>query len=186
MPNFIKDAPWYMKDQKAQDPGEKDGVEQGNQADDEKILFHQRIGNKDKKGQSFDNWYRRGLKPDQKPASSRTDAYVKKLQGGTAQAKPRSHFAKFSKGACSNCGATTHNVKECTERPRKLGAKFTQKNMARDEYDTSLQNVKLNFESKRDRWNGYDPNAYKKDVVDRWRLQEELVSQIQKEKEDEA
>ena len=99
------------------------------------------------------------------------------------QAKQRSHFAKFGKGACANCGATTHNAKECTERPRKLGAKFTQKNIARDEYDTSAQNVKLNFESKRDRWNGYDAGVYKKDVVDRWQMQEELVSQIQKERE---
>lgn len=32
---------------------------------------------------------------------------------------------KFRKGACTNCGAITHNAKNCTERPRKLGARYT-------------------------------------------------------------
>ena len=60
MPNFIKDAPWYMKDQKAQ---ENDRENEQGEDDDDKIPFHQRIGsNKDQK-QSFDNWYKRGVKP---------------------------------------------------------------------------------------------------------------------------
>lgn len=52
----------------------------------------------------------------------------------------------------------THKIKECTERPRKVGAKFTQNNIARDEYDTTKQKLKFNYESKRDRWNGYNPD----------------------------
>ena len=64
--------------------------------------------------------------------------------------------AKFKKGACTNCGSTTHKVKECMERPRKIGAKYTNKDIARDEINTEDQELKLGYQAKRDRWNGYD------------------------------
>jgi pre-mRNA-processing factor SLU7 len=41
---------------------------------------------------------------------------------------------KYRKGACENCGAMTHKKKDCLERPRKLGAKFTNANIAYDEF----------------------------------------------------
>lgn len=39
---------------------------------------------------------------------------------------------KFRKGSCENCGAMTHNYKSCMDRPRKIGAKWTNKNIAPD------------------------------------------------------
>ncbi|XP_020873646.1 pre-mRNA-splicing factor SLU7-A-like isoform X2 [Arabidopsis lyrata subsp. lyrata] len=62
----------------------------------------------------------------------------------------------YRKGACEN-GAITHDAKACTERPRKLGAKFTSKNIEPDE---KIQSLKLNYDGKRDRWNGYDSSTY--------------------------
>eukprot|EP00002_Diphylleia_rotans_P025709 TRINITY_DN508_c0_g1_i5.p1 TRINITY_DN508_c0_g1~~TRINITY_DN508_c0_g1_i5.p1 ORF type:complete len:541 (-),score=139.62 TRINITY_DN508_c0_g1_i5:87-1709(-) len=67
---------------------------------------------------------------------------------------------KFRKGACENCGAMTHKKKECTERPRKVGAKYTSKQIAPDEV---VREFSFDYEGKRDRWNGFDPSEY--DVV---------------------
>lgn len=68
---------------------------------------------------------------------------------------------KFRKGACTNCGAMTHKAKECMERPRKIGAVYSSKDIGQDEVDTSKQNIHLSYESKRDRWNGYNTDLYK-------------------------
>ncbi|BEJ13773.1 hypothetical protein CspHIS471_0309470 [Cutaneotrichosporon sp. HIS471] len=76
---------------------------------------------------------------------------------------------KYRKGACENCGAMTHKRKDCVERPRRRGAKFTGKNIASDEV---TQAVPRDFDAKRDRWNGYDPSTYKQ-VVDEYEAEEE-------------
>jgi len=87
------------------------------------------------KHEEFDkNWYNRGQKAG--PAA-----------------------IKFRKGACANCGAMTHKAMECVERPRKVGAKWTSDDIKPDEI---IQDVHLDYDGKRDRWNGYDPNTYKK------------------------
>ncbi|RKP22707.1 Pre-mRNA splicing Prp18-interacting factor-domain-containing protein, partial [Syncephalis pseudoplumigaleata] len=64
---------------------------------------------------------------------------------------------KYRKGACENCGAMTHRSKDCVERPRTKGARWTGKNIRADEV---VQDVDLNFEGKRDRWNGYDASDH--------------------------
>nr|GME03370.1 pre-mRNA-splicing factor SLU7-like [Ipomoea batatas]GME17570.1 pre-mRNA-splicing factor SLU7-like [Ipomoea batatas] len=60
---------------------------------------------------------------------------------------------KYRTGACENCGAMTHTAKSCTERPRKSGAKWTGKRIAPDE---KIEQLELDYDGKRDRWNGYD------------------------------
>ncbi|KAI5066200.1 hypothetical protein GOP47_0018824 [Adiantum capillus-veneris] len=64
---------------------------------------------------------------------------------------------KYRKGACLNCGAMTHDSKACMERPRKLGAKWTNKHIAPDE---KIEAFELDYDGKRDRWNGYDATSY--------------------------
>ncbi|KAI4303734.1 hypothetical protein MLD38_039331 [Melastoma candidum] len=64
---------------------------------------------------------------------------------------------KYRKGACENCGAMTHSSKSCMERPRKIGAKFTNKHIAPDE---KIESFELDYDGKRDRWNGYDATSY--------------------------
>ncbi|KAL8943048.1 MAG: hypothetical protein Q9211_001131 [Gyalolechia sp. 1 TL-2023] len=76
---------------------------------------------------------------------------------------------KFRKGACENCGAMTHKTKECLSRPRAKGAKWTGKDIQADEV---VQDVRLGWDAKRDRWNGYDATEYRA-VIDEY---EELES----------
>lgn len=73
---------------------------------------------------------------------------------------------KFRKGACENCGAITHSAKDCVERPRKTGARWTGDDLKADE---KLTHVELDFEAKRDRWNGYDPSEHSK-LIEEWEL----------------
>ncbi|XP_076148678.1 pre-mRNA-splicing factor SLU7 isoform X1 [Alosa pseudoharengus] len=125
-------------------------------------LKHQRP--QDEEEEQFSNiaeWYKRGV-------------------------QEKSVSTKFRKGACENCGAITHKKKDCLERPRKVGAKFTGTGMAPDEHDQIT--LSLDYDGKRDRWNGYDPDDHmriveeysKVDLAKRTlkaqRLQEELAS----------
>ncbi|KAM9850286.1 pre-mRNA-splicing factor SLU7 isoform 2-T2 [Aulostomus maculatus] len=71
-------------------------------------------------------------------------------------------ITKFRKGACENCGAMTHKKKDCLERPRKVGAKFTGTGIAPDEH-AQIQ-LTLDYDGKRDRWNGYDPEEHQRIV----------------------
>ena len=83
---------------------------------------------------------------------------------------------KYRKGACENCGAMTHKKRDCLERPRKIGAKYTGTNFAPDEH---LQpKLDLTFDGKRDRWNGYDNQAHQ-EVIDEFNKLEEVSVTIE-------
>ncbi|EEH23574.1 hypothetical protein PABG_05785 [Paracoccidioides brasiliensis Pb03] len=84
--------------------------------------------------------------------------------------------SKYRKGACENCGSMSHKMKDCLSRPRKLGAKWTGKDIQPDE---EIQNVDLDWDAKRDRWNGYDASEYR-NVVEEY---EELEALKRKAKE---
>ncbi|KAJ3507542.1 hypothetical protein NLJ89_g6242 [Agrocybe chaxingu] len=97
-------------------------------------LQHQRRPDYDNSANKLDNWYDRG-----------------------ARAGPAAK--KYRKGACENCGAITHKKQDCLERPRKKGAKYTNKDIQADDV---IQDVATGYDAKRDRWNGYDPAEHKK------------------------
>lgn len=65
---------------------------------------------------------------------------------------------KYRPGSCENCGAMTHKKKDCMERPRKIGAKFTGVQFGPDE--AVQPDLALDFDGKRDRWAGYDPSMH--------------------------
>ncbi|KAK3695543.1 Pre-mRNA-splicing factor slu-7 [Podospora appendiculata] len=82
---------------------------------------------------------------------------------------------KWVKGSCENCGAMGHKKKDCLERPRKVGAKFSGKDI---QADRVIRDVNLGYEAKRDVYQTYDPKQYK-EVVDEYNLIEEARRQLQ-------
>jgi pre-mRNA-processing factor SLU7 len=74
----------------------------------------------------------------------------------------------------------THKRADCVERPRKRGAKFSNKDIAPDEV---LQDFHGDYDAKRDRWNGYDPASYKV-VVDEYEATEEARKKIREDEID--
>ncbi|KAL2180736.1 Pre-mRNA splicing Prp18-interacting factor-domain-containing protein [Thermothelomyces heterothallicus CBS 202.75] len=87
---------------------------------------------------------------------------------------------KWVKGACENCGAMGHKKKDCLERPRKVGAKYTGKDI---QADRTVKEVKLGYEAKRDIWAAYDPKQYQ-EVVEEYNLLEEARRKLQGEQGD--
>uniref|UniRef100_A0A4W3JXL9 Pre-mRNA-splicing factor SLU7 n=1 Tax=Callorhinchus milii TaxID=7868 RepID=A0A4W3JXL9_CALMI len=84
------------------------------------------------------------------------DWYIHNLKGNQT--------TRYRRGACENCGAITHMKKECMERPRKVGAKYTATNIAPDEY--TQPQLFFDYDGKRDRWNGFDPEQQKKIIAE--------------------
>lgn len=66
---------------------------------------------------------------------------------------------KYRKGACKNCGSMTHTEKECTDRPRKVGAWKTGRDIKHDEVLPVTEDT--SYDAKRDRYNGDDSEAQK-------------------------
>ncbi|KAI8911102.1 pre-mRNA-splicing factor SLU7 [Gorgonomyces haynaldii] len=116
-------------------------------------------------------WYMKDHTSKEKPKESDLDQWYKRGQTvGKA--------TKYRKGACENCGAMSHKTKECVERPRKKGARWTGKDIQADE---ALVDVKLSFDAKRDRWNGYDAEQ-QLELVKEWELVEEKRKQHREQK----
>ena len=87
------------------------------------------------------------------PASLRDEeeAYAKRMQ-------PAFHAKTFRRGACTNCGAMTHDACSCVERPRRVGAVVTKTDIRPDE---PIMHMERDFGRKRDRWHGYNPEEHR-------------------------
>ncbi|KAK4232293.1 putative pre-mRNA-splicing factor slu-7 [Podospora fimiseda] len=83
--------------------------------------------------------------------------------------KTASARTKWVKGSCENCGAMGHKKKDCLERPRKVGAKYTGKDI---QADRKIHETKLSYEAKRDVWAAYDPKDYR-EVIEEYNMVED-------------
>ena len=122
-------------------------------ATDSDYLEHQRLqSEKNHDPLATSKWYDRGSKVGQKAT-------------------------KYRKGACENCGSMSHKEKDCLQRKRKKGAKWTGKDIAADE---KVEEVKLGWDAKRDRWNGFEAAEFQ-NVVDEYEAVEDLRKKAAKE-----
>ena len=61
------------------------------------------------------------------------------------------------------------------EKPRVKGARWTNKHIAADE---KVENLDFgDFDTKRDRWNGYDPDSYTK-IFDMYAVHSSLLAEV--------
>ncbi|CAG9562351.1 unnamed protein product [Danaus chrysippus] len=109
---------------------------------------------------------------DREAEFTKLDTYYNKGVTGYAA-------TKYRKGACENCGAMTHKKKDCLERPRKIGAKFSNVGIAPDEF--SQPNLNLSYDGKRDRWNGYNPEQHKA-IIEEYQKVEDAKRELRAEK----
>uniref|UniRef100_A0A182PP08 Pre-mRNA-splicing factor SLU7 n=1 Tax=Anopheles epiroticus TaxID=199890 RepID=A0A182PP08_9DIPT len=124
-------------------------------------LKHQRPQDDKEHRSGIDEWYKRGVDTS----------------------KPL--VTKYRKGACENCGAMTHKRVDCMERPRKVGAKFSAKQIAHDEFIQPT--IVSDYDGKRDRWAGYDPANHREIVEEYLKIEQakrELRAQKLKENPD--
>ncbi|KAJ1798934.1 mRNA splicing protein, partial [Coemansia sp. RSA 2523] len=120
----------------------------------------------------------------QRKAKPSTTTSINESKWYTRGSRIGSAPKKYRRGACENCGAMSHKTKECMERPRKTGAKWTGRDMMADE---RVESVSLSYDAKRDMWNGYDATQHKTLMSD-WELVEEArrkrkASELDKSKE---
>ena len=108
----------------------------GEETESTDYLEHQRLHKKE--AESKNEWYARGRRTG--PAAT-----------------------KYRKGACENCGSMSHKAKDCLSRPRAKGARWTGRDIEADEV---VQDVRLGWDAKRDRWNGFDAREYMSVVND--------------------
>ncbi|KAF7459006.1 pre-mRNA-splicing factor SLU7, partial [Cryptosporidium felis] len=69
----------------------------------------------------------------------------------------------------------THQARDCVERPRKVGAKWTNLDICPDEIIPEERKTK-NLDEKRDRWKGFMPEDYKP-IIEQFEAVEELAKE---------
>lgn len=117
---------------------------------------------------------------------SDTDRLIADKVAAQREVKHSSSKTVYKKGACKNCGATTHKEKDCLERPRssKKAAWKSGLDIAADDVVLELSHHgKLSYAAKRDQWKGYDTNEFH-DIMQRYdHMEHQRMKQMQETKD---
>ncbi|ODQ68332.1 hypothetical protein NADFUDRAFT_81328 [Nadsonia fulvescens var. elongata DSM 6958] len=147
IPYFISKVPWYLN----QDGTANKDTVVGKDGDAD-YLSHQRKANREKDGKS-------SLYDD--------------VQNEKKDKELDTMVIKFKKGSCKNCGSMSHKEKDCLERPRKLGVKYSKLHMKSSSSSQASSSTagytaeyakgkktRNNWDEKRDMWEGWDSEMY--------------------------
>ncbi len=111
---------------------------------------------------------------------SESDDLVNRKIIAQREAAKSSSKTVYKKGACKNCGATTHKEKDCVERPRsaKKAAWKSGLDIAPDEITLDLESFgKISYSTKRDQYKGYNPADYQEVIEKHQRVENERSKQ---------
>ena len=158
IPEFMANAPWYL--------GQQEG---------EGLLHQKKIIKDEDAPAKIGTWYKRGKETlnDGNDSKKSTENQLS-AEKGTKSSASSSLFTKPSNGnddlskrdwktGCKNCGSRTHKEKDCLERPRKIGAWKSGKDIQPD--DAEQVKLKFTYDGARDRYNGYDPSQQLRTIM---------------------
>jgi pre-mRNA-processing factor SLU7 len=165
IPQYIQEVPWYVDASQAPS------------------LKHQRLRRKSVTSRSED-FEREAERARQRGARRKRSASNRNPNPNQSSGGGR-HGGSSS---CSNCGASSHRTRDCCERPRKIGAKWSRSNVMDDEVivNAGENDASESYDVRRDRWRGYSPSEYVKvkerfaklEAERRARLEAELEAKV--------
>ncbi|CCE61282.1 hypothetical protein TPHA_0A02000 [Tetrapisispora phaffii CBS 4417] len=156
IPKYIKDQPWFYKDDKKLNNSNDDQNSENKNEDD--YLLHHRQKNKGNNALDINN------NSEAKIGMGINDEVVK-----ISQRSYRKNRGTISQ-TCANCGLEGHVTRDCLERPTKI---VKQANGDTEEpISVRSENIASDYDAKRDRWFGFS-----------WKGDNEVLSSWQKRQE---
>lgn len=131
IPQYMAEAPWYLS---SGAPG----------------LKHQRLTRRLSNLVQPNDVVKKGVINSDSERESSNDSPTK------PNIKKRKRAKRWIAGSCANCGSQTHKTKECIERPRRKGAKFTNENIGKNEHIAIDNQKNYSWDAKRDRWQNFN------------------------------
>lgn len=127
-----------------------------------------------------------GLAHQKKGGNAPVDQSIAGLEQYYRRGQTAGRATVFRKGSCRNCGSATHTEKQCTDRPRKVGAWKTGTNISADEVLPAP--LTLGWDAKRDQYAGYDGGEHQLTVEKFAAIEEERrkIREEQRQKDYEA
>ncbi|CCH61908.1 hypothetical protein TBLA_0F03730 [Henningerozyma blattae CBS 6284] len=143
IPKYIRDQPWYYKDNKQLKKEKDNDTSDGTSSEDRPdYLVHHRQDKDKNSGIGIDN------NNEAKVGKGINDEFVSSTD-----------MNDKSMEQCDNCGLQGHVMKDCIELPQKKKRKYMEENEEKLKIQIRKDHEK-DYDAKQDRWFGYDGSEY--------------------------